>query len=385
MAGKAVDDSPEDFRDLHAALVNTESIEQFLHEMAVMAARLVGSDLSCAMTMRSGGGPVTVACSDPVAERVDGMQYELDQGPCLHAMRDGHMVRIEDTADNARWPEFERRAAAQGIRSCLALPLTSGGDRVGALNLYARRASAFGAEQARRAAAFAENASGALTLAIRLASHAALIQQLQSSLVSRTVIDQALGIVMARERCTQARAFAILSSASQNSNVKLRDIASAIVTSVSGEPPRQPPEFGHDLCRGCISVERLVALTRLGIRPGYRRGHVRIDVDQAIDAGNGHYPLYRLGGDDQAHCAVAGIGPAERAQQCSYPGRVTESGHAQVRDQHGRTLIKDREQILADPVGVGDVYLSRQRYDGLLAGPQHRKTLTRQCATTTHS
>lgn len=268
MTGETGDDSPEDFRELHAALVNAEGIEQFLHEMAVMAARLVGGDLSCAMTMRSGGRPVTVACTDPVAEKLDGVQYELDHGPCLHAMRDGRMVKIEDTADKTRWPQFERRAAAQGIRSCLALPLTCGGDRVGALNLYARRASAFGAEQARRAAAFAENASGALTLAIRLASYAALIEQLRSSLVSRTVIDQALGIVMARERCTQARAFAILSSASQNSNVKLHDIASAIVTSVSGEPPQPPPEFGHDLSRWRISVERLIQLARLSIRAG---------------------------------------------------------------------------------------------------------------------
>jgi GAF domain-containing protein len=251
MAGETGDESPEDFRDLHNALVNTESIGQFLGEMAVMAARLVGGDLSCAMTIRSRGRPMTVACTDPVAEKVDAVQYELDHGPCLQAMRDGHMVKIddtaiEDTADTTRWPEFERRAAAQGIRSCLALPLTSEGSRVGALNLYARRASAFGAGHVRRAAAFAENASGALTLAIRLASHAALIEQLQSSLASRTVIDQALGVVMARERCTQARAFAILRTASQNSNVKLRDIATAIVTSVSGEPPQPPPEFEHD-------------------------------------------------------------------------------------------------------------------------------------------
>jgi len=68
-----------------------------------------------------------------------------------------------------------------------------GGRQIGALNLYARDASAFGAAEAQRAADFAENASGALTLAIRLASHAALIEQLRSSLVSRTVIDQALG------------------------------------------------------------------------------------------------------------------------------------------------------------------------------------------------
>jgi transcriptional regulator with GAF, ATPase, and Fis domain len=241
---------PEDFRALQDALVNTESIEQFLHDMAVLAARLIGGDLSCGMTMRSNGRPVTVACSDPVAAAVDAVQYELDNGPCLHAMRDGRVVRIEDTTDKARWPEFERRAAAHGIRSCLALPLSSEGRRVGALNLYARDASAFGTAEAQRAADFAGNASGALTLAIRLASHAALIEQLRSSLASRTVIDQALGIIMAREQCTQARAFAILRSASQNSNVKLRDIASAIVTSVSGEPPQPPPAFEGNLSKG---------------------------------------------------------------------------------------------------------------------------------------
>src|ERR1700685_2959296 len=113
---------PEDFKDLHEALVNTKSVEQFLHEMAVLAARLVGGDLSCGMTMRSDGRPVTVACSDPVAAKVDAVQYELDNGPCLHAMREGDVVRIEDTTDKARWPEFERRAGSPGLRAVLALP-----------------------------------------------------------------------------------------------------------------------------------------------------------------------------------------------------------------------------------------------------------------------
>ena len=243
MMRKGGGDPTGELKALHDVLVNTENVEQFLHEMAVLAARLVGGDLSCGMTMRSSGRPVTVACSDPVAATVDGVQYELDDGPCLHAMRDGHVVHIEDTADKARWPEFERRAAAHGIRSCLALPLRSEGRRIGALNLYARDASAFGAAEARRAADFADNASGALTLAIRLTSDAALIEQLRASMASRTVIDQALGIIMAREQCTQARAFAILRSASQNSNTKLRDIASAVVTSVSGEPPQPSPAF----------------------------------------------------------------------------------------------------------------------------------------------
>jgi GAF domain-containing protein len=230
-------------RELHDALLSTQSVEQFLHEMAVMAARLVNRELSCGMTMQPSGRPVTVACSDQVAARVDEVQYELDDGPCLHAMRDGHMVRIEDTATKARWPEFEAQAASHGIRSCLALPLNADGKPVGALNLYSREAWAFGVAEARRAENFAENASGALSLAMRLASHATLIEQLRSSLTSRTVIDQAIGIIIARERCTQARAFAILRSASQNTNVKLRDIASAVVTSITGEPPQPAPPF----------------------------------------------------------------------------------------------------------------------------------------------
>jgi GAF domain-containing protein len=232
-----------DLKELQDALLGTESVEQFLHEMALLAAGLVSGGLSCGMTMQPNGRPVTVACSDPVAARVDEVQYELDDGPCLHAMRDGHMVRIADTSDKARWPEFEARAGIHGIRSCLALPLNAAGRPVGALNLYAPTASAFGAAEVRRAENFAEYASGALTLSLRMASHAALIEQLRSSLASRTVIDQALGIIMAREHCTQARAFAILRSASQNSNTKLRDIATAIVTSVTGEPPAPPPQF----------------------------------------------------------------------------------------------------------------------------------------------
>jgi transcriptional regulator with GAF, ATPase, and Fis domain len=232
-----------ELKELHDALLSTESVEQFLHEMAVLAARLVSGGLSCGMTMQPNGRPVTVTCSDQVAARVDEVQYELDDGPCLHAMRHGQMVRIEDTAEKARWPEFEAQAAWHGIRSCLALPLNADSKPVGALNLYARETSAFGMAEAQRAENFAENASGALVLAIRLASHAALIEQLRSSLASRTIIDQALGIIMAREHCTQARAFAILRAASQNTNVKLRDIASEVVTSMTGEPPQPAPPF----------------------------------------------------------------------------------------------------------------------------------------------
>ncbi len=81
-------------KGLHGALLSTQTVEQFLHEMAVLAAGLVGGGLSCGMTMQPDGRPITVACSDPVAARVDEVQYELDDGPCLHASN----VKLRDIA-----------------------------------------------------------------------------------------------------------------------------------------------------------------------------------------------------------------------------------------------------------------------------------------------
>ncbi len=61
-------------KELHGALLNTQGVGQFLHELAVLAAQLVRGGLSCGITMLSERKPVTVACSDPVAARVDEVQ-----------------------------------------------------------------------------------------------------------------------------------------------------------------------------------------------------------------------------------------------------------------------------------------------------------------------
>jgi len=80
----------------------------------------------------------------------------------------------------------------------------------------------------------------------RMAAVMAVNAQLSSSIESRALIDQAIGVIMAVRRCTQDEALAILRKASQNQNVKLRDIAATIVAGVSGEPPGQPRPFEHN-------------------------------------------------------------------------------------------------------------------------------------------
>jgi GAF domain-containing protein len=233
-----------DLIGLQNALLNTSNMDQFLHELAVLSTRVVADGLCCGMSLRRRGqAPAAVACTDPLAAQADEAQYQTGDGPCLHAIRRRERVHIDDTTRHDRWPRFCRHTASLGIRSCLAVPLLTDGEPVGALNLYARRPYAFGPDETRRADRFARHASGALTLALRMAYCEDLNNQLRSSITSRAIIDQALGVIMATERCPQEKAFALLRSVSQNTNVKLRDLAATIVTNVTGEPPRPASPF----------------------------------------------------------------------------------------------------------------------------------------------
>jgi len=237
-------DVQTDLAELQGALLKSDGLEQFLHELAVLAARTVEDGMSCGLALRPRGRPPTAsACSDPLASAVDQAQDQAGEGPTRQVLRTARPARVHDTATHDRWRRFCRQAAELGIRSCYALPLMSAGEPAGALALYARRPGAFGPEQARRAEEFARQAQGALTLALRMASCADQNDQLRSSIVSRAVIDQALGVIMATEHCPQDKAFAMLRSVSQNTNVKLRDLAATIVTRVSGEPPRLTAPF----------------------------------------------------------------------------------------------------------------------------------------------
>ena len=83
---------------------------------------------------------------------------------------------------------------------------------------------------------FAGNAAGAVAVAVRLADQTQMSDDLHKALTSRAVIDQATGIIMAQQRCGAAAAFDVLRRASQNRNVKVRDLAAEIVNTVGGTP-----------------------------------------------------------------------------------------------------------------------------------------------------
>ncbi|MHC3472120.1 STAS domain-containing protein [Streptomyces sp. 7R007] len=75
------------------------------------------------------------------------------------------------------------------------------------------------------------------------------VEQLRHAIVSRPVIDQARGVLMATQSCTSDEAWNILREASQLSNTKLRTVAAAVTAVTETNAPPPPPEVRSALRR----------------------------------------------------------------------------------------------------------------------------------------
>ena len=69
------------------------------------------------------------------------------------------------------------------------------------------------------------------------------VQDVDATLRSRAVIDQAVGVVMAHHGCGAEQAMHRLRRASQRSGVPVAGLAARLVTDVSGSPPATPTGF----------------------------------------------------------------------------------------------------------------------------------------------
>lgn len=219
---------------LYELLAGTDTLDEFLAELARVATDEIDRKLSCGLTAQVEGKKLTIASSDELAAALDRVQYEAGEGPCLTAMDTATRVEINDPADIDEWPTWRTEAVERRVCKSMSIPLvTMSGDVLGALNLYSTSPGKFTDADQEAADRFAAHAAGALAVAIRLAQLAELTSHLETALRSRAVIDQAKGILMEQQHCDADEAFAILRTASQRRNTKLREIAAEIVARAS--------------------------------------------------------------------------------------------------------------------------------------------------------
>ena len=196
---------------------------ELLHELVHMAGRsIAGVDHVGISVLHDDGRIETLAATDDLVLKLDHLQYDLDEGPCISAIRQEGVVFVNHADQEQRWPRFMAQAARLGLRSQMGIRLYANSETVGGLNLYATRGAGIDAEMVHVASLFASHAALALGKA-RTEDH------LKRGMASHQRIGVAVGIIMERYHLDENRAFEYLSRVSQNSNTKLRDIADEVV------------------------------------------------------------------------------------------------------------------------------------------------------------
>lgn len=229
--------SSETSDTLDQAMVRSSGLDTLLRDLTDRAVQEVPGADACSITVRRAGRLLTLAGSDGMPSGLDLRQYENGSGPCVDAAETGEEHYAPDLTEESRWPSYTKYALSAGVRCALAVPVAVEGEGGAAINFYGVRAGALGTGR-EAARAFAARSGDAIDVALRIERRRQSAADVRTALLSRSVIDQAIGILMARERIDARIALERLRRASQDRNVKLRDLCGQLVARVSARDSR---------------------------------------------------------------------------------------------------------------------------------------------------
>ncbi|GLP76022.1 hypothetical protein TUM20983_31320 [Mycobacterium antarcticum] len=211
--------------DLARTVRRDRSLESVLDEVTAAAVELIpGVDTAGILLIKRGGFESLSTTSD-LPHQLDILQMTFDEGPCVQAALADTVVRTNDFRDEERWPKYSPAVVEIGVLSGLSFKLYTADRTAGALNLFGFQPSDWDVDAESIGSILAAHAAAAIVATQEE-------RQLNAALLSRDQIGQAKGIVMSRFGVDSVRAFEMLRQLSQESNVKLVDIAQRVIDTV---------------------------------------------------------------------------------------------------------------------------------------------------------
>lgn len=218
------------------------------YDVVELLDRLVGACVSLLGVTAAGlllddqkGHLALVASSSEGTRLLEIFQLQNNEGPCLDCVRTGTAVTSADLeADRHRWPTFVPEALAAGFRSVAAVPLRLRDETIGGLNMFSDAESLLTGDDRDLAQALADVATIGILQQRSAHRTSVLAEQLQHALNSRVVIEQAKGVLAERDQVSMDVAFATLRKHARDNNLKLGDVAFAVVRG-SANPGAVPP------------------------------------------------------------------------------------------------------------------------------------------------
>ena len=187
---------------------------------------------ACITVISSTGSQSTLCSSDPVAARIDELQFELGEGPLWTAARTGDPVFISDVATDSHdnWPVLGSALRELPVGAIFSIPMRMGAVAVGVATLYCERPRELDEGQRITALAIASAvASAAVQRAMLSASDDAGSETLITPALRREV-HQATGMILVQLDTTATVAYSRLQAYAFASGQTVQDVAHDVVT-----------------------------------------------------------------------------------------------------------------------------------------------------------
>jgi ANTAR domain len=199
-----------------------------LHRLALLASRQVPACSGATSAFWHDGELVDMTATHPDLAELFELSRQGYKSPWTDALATGQAVVCPDTLAEERWPDYASAALYRGVRCSVTLVHAAGPAAI-TLSLFGARPRvldpdgialaellvAFGGAIMGNASAYADSQRTAL--------------QLRDAADSRTLVDQAKGVLMHSLGCTAQEAFDKMRAISQTSNLKVAEVASKII------------------------------------------------------------------------------------------------------------------------------------------------------------
>ncbi|HWE88418.1 MAG TPA: GAF and ANTAR domain-containing protein [Pseudonocardiaceae bacterium] len=218
------------FVELADTLVADFDVIDFLDTLSRRVVELL--DVSaCGVLLADHHGALNlVAASTEQARLLELFQIQNSEGPCLDCHRTGWPVQSPDlTHAEGRWPNFAPAARRFGFAAVQALPMRLREETIGALNLFSANTGILSPDAVELGQALANAATIGILHERAVRRHELVIDQLQSALNSRVLIEQAKGVLAERLGFSVDEAFTALRAHARATNRKLAEVARAVI------------------------------------------------------------------------------------------------------------------------------------------------------------
>jgi GAF domain-containing protein len=186
---------------------------------------LFGVDGAGLMLIDADGVLCSTAASDRPGGMLESLQEQFGEGPCVDAFLKDGPVLAEDLAADPRWPSVGPLAAGHGVRAVLGVPIDLRDGPMGTLNVFAAHPRGWDDSEVAAIQAYTRVIASLLRSAVQAHVSGRAASQLQRALDSRSLIEQAKGVLMERRGLDQQAAFELLRSRARSTRRRLQDVA----------------------------------------------------------------------------------------------------------------------------------------------------------------